>query len=467
MASVTGTLTLAKSYQPFGSVLSSAGVGASNYGFTGEWTDATGLIYLRARYYAPGQGRFISADPWGGDPNRPMSYNKWLYAYANPIRLSDPTGLRICEEEVDCGLNPPPPPPPPSPLPLPPPSPVVSQPPPDPAVSDPVSALDPRLGEPPESFAPALASSPNASPIARPTSLMFPPEDDPMLYVTSQQCGPAARYCVGLGTNPGRLETPLQPIGRTPCGAGDAAPSCPAPRERRGLCDDLHAICIENFEQPGECAPGSVLATCKPDPDPEFRCAGQLFGFGIHAFFERSCQEGLGPSILIHVPAPRLPLIHASESGGGNDTGERPRIPEPGETTGMGRQTDLPSKGVSGIYEFWDQERKGWYVGGTPKGGDIRDRLTVEMRQGRIESYEKVVWTEIPTNPEWGHTAYRLAEKIRIEQVAGMLGGRENTANPDPRGDPMSHPVYQRLIQEGEYYNIPGWPDWLYGPPSG
>jgi RHS repeat-associated protein len=35
-------------------MLTSGGNAASNYGFTGEWTDGTGLQYLRARYYAPG-----------------------------------------------------------------------------------------------------------------------------------------------------------------------------------------------------------------------------------------------------------------------------------------------------------------------------------------------------------------------------------------------------------------------------
>jgi RHS repeat-associated protein len=54
--------------------------------------DGTGLEYLRARYYAPTVGRFTTRDVWGGDPNAPMSYNAWLYAYADPVKLTDPTG---------------------------------------------------------------------------------------------------------------------------------------------------------------------------------------------------------------------------------------------------------------------------------------------------------------------------------------------------------------------------------------
>jgi len=75
-----------------GEVLSSAGSGASSFGFTGELVDASGLLYLRARYYAPWDSRFLTRDAWDGDYNMPMSYNPWLYAYANPILLTDPGG---------------------------------------------------------------------------------------------------------------------------------------------------------------------------------------------------------------------------------------------------------------------------------------------------------------------------------------------------------------------------------------
>jgi len=49
-----GRVQLARRYEPFGSVLSGGSVGTA-YGFTGEWTDGTGLVHLRARYYAPWQ----------------------------------------------------------------------------------------------------------------------------------------------------------------------------------------------------------------------------------------------------------------------------------------------------------------------------------------------------------------------------------------------------------------------------
>jgi RHS repeat-associated protein len=83
---------LAKGYQPYGQVLNSAGSVSTSYGYTGEFTDASGLIYLRARYYTTQNGLFITKDTWDGDYYKPASYNSWLYAYSNPVTLTDPSG---------------------------------------------------------------------------------------------------------------------------------------------------------------------------------------------------------------------------------------------------------------------------------------------------------------------------------------------------------------------------------------
>lgn len=78
--------------------------GATNFGFTGEWRDPdTGLIFLRARWYDPEVGRFISPDPLWGALERPASLNRYAYVENNPVNGVDPTGL--------AQLPPPPPPP--------------------------------------------------------------------------------------------------------------------------------------------------------------------------------------------------------------------------------------------------------------------------------------------------------------------------------------------------------------------
>jgi RHS repeat-associated protein len=99
-----GNITLTKGYEPYGELIDSAGNGATSYGFTGEITDPTGLMYLRARYYASWQGRFISRDIWDGNYYFPMSSNFWLYGYANPLKFVDPTGYYSYDVHHDLTL---------------------------------------------------------------------------------------------------------------------------------------------------------------------------------------------------------------------------------------------------------------------------------------------------------------------------------------------------------------------------
>lgn len=93
MVNTGSSLTLARSYDPYGVVRSNAQLAPNTaYGFTGEYTEATGDIYLRARHYSPSMGRFISRDIWPGNFHQPMSYNRWNYTESNPVNNIDPTG---------------------------------------------------------------------------------------------------------------------------------------------------------------------------------------------------------------------------------------------------------------------------------------------------------------------------------------------------------------------------------------
>ncbi len=85
-------ITLTKAYEPYGEEAWSYGEGQSAFAYTGEATDANGLVYLRARFYNPLDGRFISRDTWEGDVNSPMSLNRWNYVEGNPVNLNDPSG---------------------------------------------------------------------------------------------------------------------------------------------------------------------------------------------------------------------------------------------------------------------------------------------------------------------------------------------------------------------------------------
>ena len=75
--------------------MKTAGTGSNqNFGYTGEMLDAeSGLLYLRARYYDPSIGRFISADPYLGRMAEPVTQNRYIYVHNNPLLFVDPSGF--------------------------------------------------------------------------------------------------------------------------------------------------------------------------------------------------------------------------------------------------------------------------------------------------------------------------------------------------------------------------------------
>jgi RHS repeat-associated protein len=93
LADAEGQVALAQSYDPFGVPFEASGSGASDFGYTGEWYGSyNDLLFLRARYYDPAVGRFLSTDPWPGSPERPLTLNGWDYVQDNPVNQTDPSG---------------------------------------------------------------------------------------------------------------------------------------------------------------------------------------------------------------------------------------------------------------------------------------------------------------------------------------------------------------------------------------
>jgi RHS repeat-associated protein len=91
LVDVSGAVRLAKNYEPYGTVMGSAGSGASAYGFTGEQQNGQ-LLDLRARSYLTSLGVFASRDAWAGNLLRPQSLVRWSYTAGNPINRRDPSG---------------------------------------------------------------------------------------------------------------------------------------------------------------------------------------------------------------------------------------------------------------------------------------------------------------------------------------------------------------------------------------
>jgi RHS repeat-associated protein len=96
----TGAVTDAYNYDGYGNLLQSVG-NASGERYRGEASDAaTGLQYLRARYYDPSTGRFLSTDAFEGVLESPVSRHRYLYGNANPITYADPSGNFSMAEAV-------------------------------------------------------------------------------------------------------------------------------------------------------------------------------------------------------------------------------------------------------------------------------------------------------------------------------------------------------------------------------
>ena len=89
----SGVALNATSYGPWGQPQSTL---SSPFGFTGELQQG-GEVYLRARWYTPSSGRFVSVDPFAGFPEQPYSLNAYQYAYGNSVLHTDPTGECVPE----------------------------------------------------------------------------------------------------------------------------------------------------------------------------------------------------------------------------------------------------------------------------------------------------------------------------------------------------------------------------------
>lgn len=92
-------------YSTYGQRTVLYGTGASILGYCGRdgvLTDATGLLYMRARYYSTELMRFINEDIIVGDISNSGSLNRYTYVEGNPVTNVDPFGL--CAERIENGI---------------------------------------------------------------------------------------------------------------------------------------------------------------------------------------------------------------------------------------------------------------------------------------------------------------------------------------------------------------------------
>jgi RHS repeat-associated protein len=87
----TGAVTSDADYDPYGrpeAPTSDPTAQVTRFGYAGEYTDPTGYLYLRARYYDPGTAQFLTLDPVVE-----LSQSPYGYTGGNPLQHTDPLGL--------------------------------------------------------------------------------------------------------------------------------------------------------------------------------------------------------------------------------------------------------------------------------------------------------------------------------------------------------------------------------------
>jgi len=112
LTDTTGTVTDTYDYDAWGNTVNTTGTSPNVYLYRGEQYDSDlGLYYLRARYFNPLSGRFLTRDPKEHKPitskKRPIDptkFHKYLYAGADPINRLDPRGRdEIIEYSLQIG----------------------------------------------------------------------------------------------------------------------------------------------------------------------------------------------------------------------------------------------------------------------------------------------------------------------------------------------------------------------------
>lgn len=93
----SGSITKQYSYDAFGVEQDKTDSDTNPFRYCGEYFDSeTDRIYLRARYYAPVVGRFITEDPIGD------GLNWYGYCGGNPIMMVDPSGCNwMLDQMID------------------------------------------------------------------------------------------------------------------------------------------------------------------------------------------------------------------------------------------------------------------------------------------------------------------------------------------------------------------------------
>ena len=89
----SGNVTKTYEYDSFGNEVKPEKKDENPYRYCGEYYDKeTEEVYLRARYYEPGVGRFITRDTYTGESDEPLSLHLYTYCENDGVNMVDPSG---------------------------------------------------------------------------------------------------------------------------------------------------------------------------------------------------------------------------------------------------------------------------------------------------------------------------------------------------------------------------------------
>ena len=98
MVDSTGEIINQYDYDIWGNPTLTIETAANAIRYAGEFMDTeTGMYYLRARYYDPYTGRFVSEDSYWGEDKNPLSLNLYTYCHNDPIMFTDPDGHAVAK----------------------------------------------------------------------------------------------------------------------------------------------------------------------------------------------------------------------------------------------------------------------------------------------------------------------------------------------------------------------------------
>ncbi len=101
-----GKVTKTYEYDSFGNEVKPDEKDDNPFRYCGEYYDReTGEVYLRARYYQPEKGRFLTRDTYTGEEDEPRSLHLYAYCYNNPVMFSDAGGDEPVSDVMAAGIH--------------------------------------------------------------------------------------------------------------------------------------------------------------------------------------------------------------------------------------------------------------------------------------------------------------------------------------------------------------------------